>query len=151
MAATRKPAVGPEWTCGAAPWSLCPAAGWPGPGPGRNTECKQMRPRPPSSSLALRPAAERPGLVVSALRRAWRGQLIFLVSILGCDNTKHPLGLAGHCMGKPVFLEVGEDGLSPRLRGSTGSRAQSSPPGSLGSITGIWRGRIESFCPSPCP
>lgn len=36
--------------------------------------------------------------MVSAWRRAQGGQLIFLGSILGCDNTKHPQGLAGHCM-----------------------------------------------------
>lgn len=36
--------------------------------------------------------------MVRALGRAWGGQLISLVSILGCDNTKHPLGLARRCL-----------------------------------------------------
>lgn len=81
---------GPGWTCAAAPSSLCPASvGWE-----EITECKQIRPGP--TFLAGSQAGARPGLVATG--RAWGGQLIFLVSILGCDNTQHPLGLAGHCM-----------------------------------------------------
>ena len=74
------------------PW-LCPAAGWLGPGAG----CKQISPR---SESFVGPEAGRRG-------QAWwsghwgglgGGQLIILVSILGCDNTKHPLGLVRHCL-----------------------------------------------------
>ena len=52
--------------------------------------------------------------MVRALGQAWGGQLISLVSILGCDYTKHRRALPGTA-GKPVFLEVGEDTGSPRV------------------------------------
>ena len=44
-AATRKPAAG---LSGPVRPALCPAVGWLGLGPGRNTECKQISPRPES-------------------------------------------------------------------------------------------------------
>ena len=53
-AATRKPAAG---LSGRVRPALCPAVGWLGPGPGRNTECKQISPQP-SPSLAWRRAGE---------------------------------------------------------------------------------------------
>lgn len=63
--------------------------------------------------------------MVRALGRAQEGQLIFLVSILGCDNTKHPLGLARRCTVNLFFWrwEKTGRGEAPAL-GSEGS-----PPG----------------------
>lgn len=75
--------------------------------------------------------------MVRALGRAWGGQLIFLVSILGCDNTKHPLGLARRCLVNLFFWRWEKTRGHPESerRGKLGAGA-GSPPGSLGRGTG---------------